>query len=61
MSGDIKVHERESNLDENPNPVLVQMDKNAMCSNDEFDEYCADMILQLARKAARLGRRSISE
>jgi hypothetical protein len=32
-----------------------------MCSKNEFDDYIADMILQLARMAAQMGRRSLAE
>ena len=62
LSGDTQVHERRSKRDASlRRPVPLKMDSSTMCSEEEFDEYIADMMLQLARMAAQAGHASIAE
>lgn len=60
--GTLKVHERGSKQDASPRrQVPLKPDSITMCSEEEFDEYIADMILQLARIAAQVGRDTIAK
>lgn len=62
LSGALKVHERGSKQDVSPRrSVPLEMDSSTMCLEEEFDEYIADMMLQLARIAAQVGRDTIAE